>query len=91
MRTIDFDVNFLNFEDPAVLARFTGPDYVQYWKETYGFDNVIKLAGTRKRVPRVWSNLTAAANQSAAQQVVAIQQAFNRSTMPIHCAVSEFR
>jgi hypothetical protein len=41
-KTIEFDVNFANFEDPDVLERFTGPDYVKYWKETYGFDYVAK-------------------------------------------------
>ena len=33
----------MNFEDPDVLERFTGPDYVKYWKDTYGYDNVAKL------------------------------------------------
>jgi hypothetical protein len=43
--TIDFDINFLNFEDPDVLARLTGPDYKKYWKATYGVDYVTKLPG----------------------------------------------
>ena len=37
-RSIPFDVNFMNFEDPDVFERLTGPDYQKYWKETYGFD-----------------------------------------------------
>jgi hypothetical protein len=32
----------MNFEDPEVLERLTGPDYVKYWKETFGFDYVTK-------------------------------------------------
>ena len=28
---IDFDVNFLNFEDPEVLAKLTGDDYESHW------------------------------------------------------------
>ena len=28
----------MNFEDPDVFERLTGPDYQKYWKETYGFD-----------------------------------------------------
>ena len=35
----------MNFEDPEVLERLTGPDYVKYWKETYGFDYVTKPEG----------------------------------------------
>jgi hypothetical protein len=42
-------VNFLNFEDPAVLARLTGPDYEQLWKKTYGYDYVIKKGLARKK------------------------------------------
>jgi hypothetical protein len=45
VNTIEFDVNFLNFEDPDVLARMTGPDYARYWKESYGVDYVAKLPG----------------------------------------------
>jgi ribosomal protein S18 len=37
-RTIDFDVNFLNFEDPEVLQRMVGPEYKLYWKTTFGVD-----------------------------------------------------
>ncbi len=37
-RTIDFDVNFMNFEDPEVLQRFVGRDMKKHWKDTYGFD-----------------------------------------------------
>ena len=47
MKTIDFDVNFLNFEDPAVLERLTGPDYVQQWKASYGFDYVSRSEGDK--------------------------------------------
>ena len=36
--TIPFDVNFMNFEDPDVFQRLTGPDYQKYWKETFGYD-----------------------------------------------------
>ena len=43
MKTIDFDMNFLNFEEPEVFERLTGPDYEKYWKETYGVDYVTKL------------------------------------------------
>jgi hypothetical protein len=46
-KTIDFDVNFLNFEDPAVLERLTGPDYEKFWKESYGFDNVSRNEGDK--------------------------------------------
>ena len=35
-------MNFFNFEDPEVLERFTGPDFANYWKATYGFDYVGK-------------------------------------------------
>ena len=35
-------MNFFNFEDPEVLERFTGPDFANYWKATYGFDYVAK-------------------------------------------------
>ena len=45
VNTIDFDINFLNFEDPDVLARLTGPNYEKYWKDTYGVDYVTKLPG----------------------------------------------
>jgi hypothetical protein len=46
-KTIPFDVNFMNFEDPDVFKRMTGPDYQKYWKETYGYDwvNQEKLVG----------------------------------------------
>ena len=37
----------MNFDDPDVLERMTGPDYKKYWKTTYGFDYVTKLEGTR--------------------------------------------
>jgi hypothetical protein len=43
VKTIDFDINFLNFEDPEVFERLTGPDYEKYWKESYGFDYVAKI------------------------------------------------
>ncbi len=43
MNTIDFDVNFLNFEDPDVFERFTGPNYEKYMKATYGFDFAQKI------------------------------------------------
>ena len=36
-------MNFLNFEDPEVLEKLTGPDYDKYWKATYGLDYVKKL------------------------------------------------
>ncbi len=42
MNTIKFDVNFLNFEDPDVLERFTGPDYEKYMKNTFGFDYTMR-------------------------------------------------
>ena len=32
----------MNFEDPAVFERMTGPDYQKYFKETYGVDWVSK-------------------------------------------------
>jgi hypothetical protein len=28
----------MNFEDPEVMQRMTGPEYKKYWKETYGYD-----------------------------------------------------
>jgi hypothetical protein len=28
----------LNFEDPDVLERLTGPDFEKHWKSTYGVD-----------------------------------------------------
>jgi hypothetical protein len=28
----------MNFEDPNVFQRMTGPEYKKYWKETYGYD-----------------------------------------------------
>ena len=37
-------MNFVNFEDPEVLERLTGPEYEKHWKETYGFDYVTKPA-----------------------------------------------
>ncbi len=37
-KTIEFDINFLNFEDPDVLERLTGPDFEKHWKSTYGVD-----------------------------------------------------
>ena len=43
MNTIEFDVNFLNMEDPEVFDRLTGSDYEQQWKAAYGFDYVTKL------------------------------------------------
>jgi hypothetical protein len=43
VNTIPFDVNFFNFEDPEVLEKFTKPGFEKYWKETYGFDFVMKL------------------------------------------------
>ena len=43
VKTIDFDVNFLNFEDPEVFARLTGAEYEKYWKESYGLDTVWKV------------------------------------------------
>ena len=48
--TIPFDVDFVNFDDPEVLGRFTGPDYKKYWSETYGFDFVTKLQAERVTV-----------------------------------------
>ena len=45
--TIEFDVNFLNFQDPAVFERFTGPDFEKNMKTTYGFDFVIKTETTK--------------------------------------------
>jgi hypothetical protein len=45
VKTIEFDVNFVNYEDPAVLERFIGPEYEKYWKTTYGYDFVTKLPG----------------------------------------------
>jgi hypothetical protein len=45
VETIKFDKNFMNYEDPEVLERFLGPDYKEYWKNTYGFDYVTKLPG----------------------------------------------
>ena len=44
-KTINFDVNFVNYEDPEVLERFVGPEYEKYWKKTYGYDYVTKLPG----------------------------------------------
>jgi hypothetical protein len=46
-KTIEFDVNFLNFEDPEVFERFTGPDFEKYMKTTYGFDQAIQLEHTK--------------------------------------------
>ena len=45
--TIPFDINFMNFEDPDVFKRLTGPDYKKYWRETFGYDwvNQEKLIG----------------------------------------------
>jgi hypothetical protein len=43
-RTIDFDINFLNYEDPEVFERLTGPDFEKHMKATYGMDYVAKLA-----------------------------------------------
>jgi hypothetical protein len=40
-------VNFLNFQDPAVFERFTGPDFEKNMKTTYGFDFVIKTETTK--------------------------------------------
>ena len=37
----------MNFDDPDVLERMTGPDYKKYWKTTYGFDYVTKLEGKK--------------------------------------------
>ena len=56
MKTIDSDVNFMNFEDPEVFERFTGPDYEKSWKATYGFDKVVKA----QAVPTKFSNGTTA-------------------------------
>ena len=44
---VPFDVNFLNFEDPEVFKRLTGPDYKKCWKETFGYDwvNQQKIIG----------------------------------------------
>jgi hypothetical protein len=41
-------VNFLNFQDPAVFIRLTGPDFEKHMKTTYGFDFVIKTETTKK-------------------------------------------
>lgn len=47
---ISFDVNFLNFEDPAVLERFTAnKDYAKVWQETFGVDYATKLGLPRKK------------------------------------------
>ena len=46
---IDFDVNFLNFEDPEVLAKLTGDDYESHWKATYGVDFVAKLGQLKEK------------------------------------------
>ena len=46
--TIDFDINFLNFDDPEVLERLTGPDFEKLMKETYGLDFVTKDEGNAK-------------------------------------------
>ena len=40
-RTIEYDVNFLNFNSDAI-RRLSGPDYEQHWKSSYGFDFVSK-------------------------------------------------
>ncbi len=41
-------MNFLNFQDPAVFERFTGPDFEKHMKTTYGFDFVIKAEPSKK-------------------------------------------
>ena len=46
--TIGFDINFLNFEDPVVLERLTGPHYKHQWQSSYGFDFVTKDEGEVK-------------------------------------------
>ena len=43
-KTINFDVNFVNYEDPEVLERFIGPEFEKYWKETYGLDYVRRVS-----------------------------------------------
>jgi NADPH-dependent curcumin reductase CurA len=47
VNTIEFDINFMNFEDPEVLERLTGPDFEKHMKATYGFDHVIKTKTTK--------------------------------------------
>jgi hypothetical protein len=42
VKTIDFDINFLNFEDPEVFDRMTGPDYEKNMKATYGMDYIVR-------------------------------------------------
>jgi hypothetical protein len=41
-------VNFLNFQDPAVFERLTGPDFERHMKTTYGFDFVAKAETSKK-------------------------------------------
>jgi hypothetical protein len=43
VNTIEFDENFLNFENPDVFERFVGPDLEKYMKLTYGYDYAMKV------------------------------------------------
>ena len=46
MPTIDFDINFLNFEDPDIFEKFTAKDFEKLWKTTYGMDYIIRDEAT---------------------------------------------
>ena len=39
-KTIKFNKNFFNFEDPEVLYSFMDPKQKSIWKKTYGYDYV---------------------------------------------------
>jgi hypothetical protein len=36
----------LNYEDPEVFERLTGPDFEKHMKATYGYDHVMKIEQT---------------------------------------------